>query len=199
MRGAPAAAFANPVFDAQRVFRSVLGALSRPGQAQEIRVDLVPPSPLPPELAAIALALADHDAPLWLDPPLAAVSEVSAYLRFHTGAPLVAHPAEAAFALITDPAEMLPFSAFAQGSDEYPDRSITLVIAVDSFEQGEDIRLAGPGIRDQIGLAVKGGPRDLAARLAANSALFPRGVDVILVAPGRVVGIPRSSRIVEPA
>ena len=43
------------------------------------------PLPLTPELAAIALALADPDAPVWLDGPLAGAPEVAAYLRFHTG------------------------------------------------------------------------------------------------------------------
>jgi alpha-D-ribose 1-methylphosphonate 5-triphosphate synthase subunit PhnH len=35
-------------------------------------------------------------------------------------------------------------------------------------------------------------PPDFPARLAANHALFPRGVDVILVSPTAVAALPRS-------
>jgi alpha-D-ribose 1-methylphosphonate 5-triphosphate synthase subunit PhnH len=38
-------------------------------------------------------------------------------------------------------------------------------------------------------------PLDLGERLLANRALFPRGVDLILVAPGAVVALPRSVRV----
>jgi alpha-D-ribose 1-methylphosphonate 5-triphosphate synthase subunit PhnH len=35
-------------------------------------------------------------------------------------------------------------------------------------------------------------PPDFQARLAANRALFPRGVDLILVSPDAVAALPRS-------
>ena len=96
--------FADPVLDAQRVFRGVMEALARPGSLQPLADLPEVPAPLTPELAAIALALADADAPLWLDAPLAGAPAVAEFLRFHTGAPIVKDPAEAAFALVADPA-----------------------------------------------------------------------------------------------
>ncbi|MBD0275911.1 MAG: phosphonate C-P lyase system protein PhnH, partial [Acetobacteraceae bacterium] len=66
--------FGDPVRDAQAVFRAVMDALARPGPPRALPAGLPrPPGPLAPELGAIALALADHEAPLWLDAPLAAV------------------------------------------------------------------------------------------------------------------------------
>lgn len=189
--------FARPVFDAQAVFRAVLDALARPGLPRDLGGDLAPPSPLAPELAAVALALADPDAPLWLDAALASSPAVAGYLRFHTGARIVSDPAEAAFALVSDPSGHLPSNEFPVGTDEYPDRSATLVVAVASLTGGPAPTLSGPGIRGTVDVAAGPLPAGLVEVLRANAATFPRGLDVLLVSAGRVVGIPRSSRLVE--
>ncbi|MDJ1159105.1 phosphonate C-P lyase system protein PhnH [Chelatococcus sp. SYSU_G07232] len=187
-----AAGFADPVRDSQAVFRAVMTALARPALPQPLAVALGPPAPLTPELAAVALALADHEAPLWLDGPLASVSAVADFLRFHTGAPIVTDPAGAAFALVADAAALPPFDAFAQGTQDYPDRSTTVVAAVERLAQGRGLAFEGPGIRQRAALDAAPVPADLAQRLARNRALFPRGVDLVLVAPGRIAGLPRS-------
>ena len=191
--------FRDPVHDAQAVFRAAMEALSRPGLVRTLPADLAPPEPLTPELAALALALADADTPLWLDAPLARSEEVAAYLRFHTGAPVVANPAEAAFALIADPAACPDFSAFALGTPDYPDGSASLILALDRLTEEGGLAFAGPGIRGAARLDAGPLPADWAARLAANHALFPRGIDLLLTAPGRLAGLPRSARILEPA
>ena len=81
--------FAEPVLDAQRVFRAVMEALARPGTVQALACALTPPAPLTPELAAVALTLVDHETPLWLDGGLRAAPGVAEYRRFHAGAPSV--------------------------------------------------------------------------------------------------------------
>ncbi|RVU17462.1 phosphonate C-P lyase system protein PhnH [Methylobacterium oryzihabitans] len=189
--------FADPVHDAQGAFRAMLDALARPGLVQALPAALAPPAPLTSELAAIALALADADAPVWLDGPLAEAPEVEEFLRFHTGARLVADPAEAAFALVADPEACPDFSAFAQGSPAYPDRSTTLVLAVRHLAAGEGLAFEGPGIRGRVRLGVAPLPAGFAARWSANHALFPRGIDLLLAAPGRVAGLPRTARLLE--
>jgi alpha-D-ribose 1-methylphosphonate 5-triphosphate synthase subunit PhnH len=197
MSAALALGFPDPVIDAQRVFRAVMDALARPGTVRDLAVDLAPPAPLTPELAAVALALADHEAPLWLDPALAAVPAVAAYLRFHTGAPIVADPAGAAFALVAEPAWLSSFEPFAIGTPDYPDRSTTLVLACDRLASEEGFTLEGPGIERQAALSAAPLPPGFPALWAANRALFPRGIDLILVAPGRVAGLPRSTTLRE--
>ncbi|MBY0299855.1 MAG: phosphonate C-P lyase system protein PhnH [Methylobacterium sp.] len=187
----------DPVHDAQRVFRAVMDALARPGRVQALTLALAPPAPLTPELAAVALTLADADAPLWLDPPLSASPEVAAFLRFHTGAPVVAEPADAAFALVSDPARCPDFAEFAQGTPAYPDRSATLVLALDRLAEDGRLVLEGPGIRGRAHLSAAPLPPDCAARLAANHARFPLGIDLLLAAPGRLAGLPRSTRVTE--
>jgi alpha-D-ribose 1-methylphosphonate 5-triphosphate synthase subunit PhnH len=39
-------------------------------------------------------------------------------------------------------------------------------------------------------------PHDLFERLAVNAALFPRGIDVVLVHDESIVAIPRTTRLV---
>ena len=198
MSAALAPGFADPVFDAQAVFRVALSALSRPGIPRDLPGLVDPPAPLTPGLAALALAMADGDAPLWLDASLSASDTVARYLRFHTGARLVEDPVEAAFALIADPAALPAFDAFAWGSDEYPDRSTTLLIAVESLSNDTvGIQLEGPGVNGRVACSAAPLPPDFAASLRANAALFPRGIDCLLVSAGQVLGIPRSSKIVE--
>lgn len=189
--------FADPVHDAQGTFRAVMDALARPGRVRPLVADLAPPAPLTPELAAVALTLTDADTPVWLDPALAAAPEVAAYLRFHTGAPLTEDPAEAAFALVREPARCPPLARFAPGTPAYPDTATTLVLALDALAEGEGLHLSGPGIRGTARIAPAPLPDGFVAQLSENRAGFPLGVDLILTAPGRVAGLPRSTTVTE--
>jgi len=189
--------FADLVLDGQRVFRAVMDALANPGTIRPLGAIAVPPSPLTPELAAVALTLCDHDSPLWLDATLRASPSVADWLRFHTGAPIVAAPAEAMLALVADAAAVPPLAEFAMGTDEYPDRSTTLILGVATLDAGVRLTLRGPGIKDTASFAPSPLPPDFMAQWADNRAKFPRGVDVIFVANGRVAGLPRSTRIGE--
>lgn len=186
----------DPVLDSQKAFRAVMWAMSGPGTVEPLVVDLAPPSPLPLEAAAVVLALADYETPLWLDASLAAVPDVGAFLRFHTGAAIVDDPAEARFALIGDPARLPDFSTFAQGTPAYPDASATLILQVERFAT-TGWQLQGPGIDGVRYFSAAPLPADLPMRWAANRALFPRGIDLILAGPGGIAALPRSVAIAE--
>ena len=82
---------ADPVLDAQRIFRGVLDAMAHPGRIVFLPPPPEPPAPLVPATAAIALTLLDYETPIWLD-HRARTEEVIAYLRFHCGAPLAELP-----------------------------------------------------------------------------------------------------------
>ncbi|GAB4068067.1 phosphonate C-P lyase system protein PhnH [Ancylobacter sonchi] len=183
--------FADPVLEAQGAFRAAMWALSRPGQPQELTTELVPPAPLSPEAAALALALCDYETPVFLDAALAAERAVADFLRFHTGAPITEDPGEARFAIIANPMELLDFSQFSPGSPDFPDASTTLILQVAGFA-GHGFMLEGPGIKGRIGFGATPLPGDFPARMAANRALFPRGVDLLLAGAGQVAGLPRS-------
>jgi len=190
---AVAAGFAKPVLAAQTAFRTVMNASARPGTVQQLD-GIAAPAPLSPTAAAIALTLLDYETPFWLDAALAAAPEVARWISFHTGAPRTLDPANAAFAFVADSAAAPPFETFAPGSAEYPDRSTTVVLQVDHLSEGEGdgFILRGPGIAGAHRLAAAPLPEDFLERLAENRALFPRGVDVLIVCAGAVAALPRS-------
>ena len=189
------AGFADKVLSAQSTFRSVMDAMARPGSVQRITAAAGAPAPMMRGTAAIALTLFDHDTPLWLDPRMSGTPHVTKWLKFHTGAPVIADSSICSFALIGDACALPGFDRFAFGSNEYPDRSTTLILQVESLTQGPTLELQGPGIDGSGVLQATIQPTDLFERLAINQALFPRGIDVVLVHDDTVVAIPRTTRL----
>ena len=196
--------FADPVDDAQAVFRAALAALAHPGLPVSLEL---PPFPLPAAgfssgMTALALALCDQDTPLWLD-EAADTPEVRHHLRFHCASPLVSQPQSAFFAFISRPEAMPRLREFNQGRPEYPDRSATLVLGVDlSLSQGLALEVTGPGVKgnDQglwRGLRLSGLPAWFWDDWEENHAAYPLGVDVVFVGgPGiRLLGLPRTARV----
>jgi alpha-D-ribose 1-methylphosphonate 5-triphosphate synthase subunit PhnH len=170
--------------------------MARPGSVQRITAVAGTPAAMMRGTAAIALTLFDHDTPIWLDSAMSETSDVSKWLKFHSSAPVVADSAIASFALIGDPAHLPPLDRFTFGSNEYPDRSTTLILQVGSLTQGALFELRGPGIDGATTMRASIEPHDLFERLAVNSALFPRGIDVVLVDDDAIVAIPRTTRLV---
>jgi alpha-D-ribose 1-methylphosphonate 5-triphosphate synthase subunit PhnH len=189
------AGFADKVLSAQSTFRSVMGAMARPGSLQQAVAAVGTPGPMMHGTAAIALTLFDHDTPIWLDAEMSGTSEVAEWLKFHSGAPVVDDPAICSFALIGNGAALPDLSNFSFGTNEYPDRSTTLILQVDSLKHGSAYELRGPGIDGTASLRAMIAPADLFDRLALNETMFPRGVDVVLVSGETIVAIPRTTRL----
>jgi alpha-D-ribose 1-methylphosphonate 5-triphosphate synthase subunit PhnH len=187
--------FSNPVLDAQSVFRALMDAMARPGSIARVEAGMAPPAPLDRAAGAIACALIDADTPYWLDGPLDGEA-LRSWLAFHTGARPTASMPEAAFALVADPSSMPPFECFAQGLQEYPDRSATLVLQLGGLEGGVPLTFRGPGIKDRVTIAPGGLPGDFAEQWHANRKRFPCGLDLILTAGNALACLPRSARLV---
>lgn len=188
-----ASSIGTAVLAAQSTFRRVMDATARPGSIQTVAAVAGAPAPLSQAAAAIALTLFDHDTPVWMDAPLASSEAVAAWLRFNTGCPIVTDQAQCSFALVGDAAALPPFETFALGTPDYPDRSTTLILQVATLTGGPELSLSGPGIRGQASLCAGGLPEDFVMQHAANRALFPRGVDLLLVAGNQVAALPRTT------
>jgi alpha-D-ribose 1-methylphosphonate 5-triphosphate synthase subunit PhnH len=188
------AAFAHPVFDSQRNFRELLQAMARPAAPRIVPVPAAAPAPILPATMAVLLTLCDADTALWLQQPNDAVA---LHLRFHAGVRLVQEPADADFALITEPSSMPPLSQFAHGELRYPDRSASLIVQVEGFDDNAGRRFAGPGIRDVEQLAIEGLPAGFWQQRAAMSAQLPLGIDLIFISGERMVALPRTTRVLE--
>jgi alpha-D-ribose 1-methylphosphonate 5-triphosphate synthase subunit PhnH len=189
------AGFADKVLSAQSTFRSVMDAMARPGSVAQIVAAVGAPAAMMRGTAAIALTLFDHDTPVWLDPAMSETTEVTKWLKFHSGAPVITDSSTCHFALVGDPRSLPALDRFAFGSNEYPDRSTTLILQVESLTQGPTLELRGPGINGSALLQAIVQPVDLFERLAINAALFPRGIDVVLVHDDCIVAIPRTTRL----
>lgn len=186
--------FRDPVHDSQRCFRALLDAMARPGTLVSLPAPQALPDGWTPALTALALTLFDQETAVWLD---SAAASAAAHLRFHCGCPLAERPERATFAVIAAPASMPPLHAFPIGDPQYPDRSATLILALPSLAGGPALRLTGPGIKGEAMAAPQGLPPKFVHQWADNHALYPSGIDVILTAGDRAMGLPRGVAIEE--
>jgi alpha-D-ribose 1-methylphosphonate 5-triphosphate synthase subunit PhnH len=186
--------FANPVHDAQRVFAAVMNAFAMPGNVEAVTGFAIPPAPMNAVAGAICCTLCDADTPVWLGPRLR-TDAISGWLSFQTGAQVTDDPAQAVFAVLDDVAVMPALERFAQGSQEYPDRSTTLILQVETLETGEPLDLRGPGIRDAAIIAPAPLPPHFLTQWQLNRKLFPRGVDLVLATADAICCLPRTTQI----
>jgi alpha-D-ribose 1-methylphosphonate 5-triphosphate synthase subunit PhnH len=182
--------FPDATRDAQRAFRAILTAMSRPGRLVDVAVPS-PPDGLSPAAAAVLLTLCDGDTPVWFDD---AASSAGSWLRFHCGAPLTRETLAARFAMVGDAGMLPPLDRFALGTDEYPDRSTTLIVEA-ALAGGPKLRLTGPGIADEVGLSVGCLGAAFWEERKDLAALFPRGLDLILTSGSSLVALPRTVRV----
>ena len=185
--------FRQPSLDAQRIYRSLLDAMARPGTVHDLSDAPEPPAGMSRAAAAIALTLVDFETKLWLSPELVN-GEADAWLRFHCNAPLVASPNEADFAFVANASKLPPFTDFCKGDARYPDRSTTVVLQLPCVTGGDVVTLEGPGIKGTIDVAPQGAPADFWTQSDVNSAQFQLGIDFFLVDDDSVIGLPRTSR-----
>ncbi|MEX2618274.1 MAG: phosphonate C-P lyase system protein PhnH [Alphaproteobacteria bacterium] len=185
----PLPGLADPVFDSQSIFRTVLQALSRPGRIYRMPVDLPAPEGLAG--AGICLCLLDRDTSLWLDAPLRTPA-IESFLRFHTGCTITGDPETAGFAIMASLPDRAEIARFNAGTPEYPDRSTTIIVQTEGLRDDRGARLSGPGIEREHRLDVAGAAPAFWAAVRASNAQFPLGVDFLFVAGDRLAGLPRS-------
>jgi len=191
MSTVPAPGLQDPVFDAQEGFRIALDAMARPGRVRTLG-RAIPGLPLGGAMAHLLLTLTDEDTPVWWQ---GGASGLRKWLRFHTGAPSVAQPGQAAFAVATTCAELPELDRFANGSPEAPEQGCTLLVEVPSLAGGLPMQAHGPGIRDHALLTVAGLPEGFWAEWQASHAAFPQGVDIFFTCGDQVMALPRTTRI----
>ncbi|MDR5838234.1 MULTISPECIES: phosphonate C-P lyase system protein PhnH [unclassified Caballeronia] len=192
--------FNDPVHDAQRVFRALLDALSRPGSVLAIDAALPDNHAMRDALAgrvplaafAALLALADYSTPVFVEREDSVLGDA---LRFHASAPLTRDRRAAAFAYIDDARNMPSLDAFSHGDPETPETSATLFIRVPSLTEGEPLVWSGPGIAQTRTVGIAGLPPGFWRERAALAALFPCGIDCCFVAGGSLIGLPRTTHV----
>lgn len=192
--------FNDTVHDAQRVFRALLDALSRPGSI--VAVDAALPGNhamrdalagrVPLAAFASLLALTDFSTPVFIEREDNVLGDA---LRFHASAPLTRDRRAAAFAYIDDACSMPSLDAFSHGEPEAPEDAATLFIRVPSLIEGEPLVWRGPGIAESRTVAIAGLQRGFWQQRAALGTLFPCGIDCYFVAGSALVGLPRTTQV----
>ena len=189
--------FRDTVFDSQRVFRTALTAMARPGQPQRLdhgqgeRLEIPCIDGIHAASLAWLLALADIDTPVWIETQCH-TEEFRRYLRFHTGAEITPTRQAAYFGLFREGYDGAFFADFPVGSDDYPNRSATLIIQVADLTSGPPRTVRGPGIRTTVDLCIAAIAPHFWDAWRANQALYPCGVDVVFTAGDMCMGLPRS-------
>jgi alpha-D-ribose 1-methylphosphonate 5-triphosphate synthase subunit PhnH len=186
------AAFVDPVGDAQAAFRLVLRCMAEPGTVLELSSMPAAVPGLGLAAAALALSLADFETPVWLG---AGSQSAAPWLRFHCGTPIVTEPARARFAFARAGEPLPDLETFDLGSDEFPDRSATLIVELPDLRADRGLSLSGPGIADTSRLDAAGLESSFWVRRAALVPLFPRGLDLILTCGTRMAALPRTTRV----
>lgn len=183
----PMGAFARPAEDSAIAFRACLEVMARPGRIGTI-TGAVPPAPLSVASGTLLLTLANASTPVFVAPSHDHAG-VRDWIAFHCGAPI--GPAEqAVFALGTWKA-LLPVSRFGIGTPDYPDRSATLIVEMDTLAE-PNARLTGPGIATMH-----------EARLPEiqafhdNHARYPLGFDCFFTSGSNLAAMPRSTSVAE--
>lgn len=178
--------FLAPPIDSARAFRQIMSAMARPGTIHEL-AGAAPPTPVSRAAGTVLLTLCDHDTPLCYPASIDA-SDVVEWFRFHTGAPLV-DAAGCQFAYGTWQA-LQPVSPYPVGTDDYPDRSATLIIEVEELRNDTGVYLTGPGIQHLQRFLL---PE--AEAFFLNSSLYPLGLDFMFTCGSQLAALPRSTQI----
>jgi alpha-D-ribose 1-methylphosphonate 5-triphosphate synthase subunit PhnH len=185
---APLQADLDPA-DAQRIFRAVLAALSRPGTAHAM-----PQGPLRTIPAALLpiLALADLETGVCVLGPNNGWPAMVCRVTLAPAVPL----AQARLVAALEGLGTGQLLSLHRGSAEAPEVGALVSVTVpDLRPAGRTLCLSGPGVDGCLDVAPVLAP-DLIGARAEAVADFPSGVDLLLVAPdGRLIAVPRTVRI----
>ena len=186
------AGFADPVADAQAVFRAILDATTHPGRIIKMPEQHLPlnQADLSKAATAVALTLLDLDTPVWLD---AALTGGRDFLRFHCGSPVVDSPNQSRFAFAAAPIHLPALAAFDLGTVQFPERSTTVVLEVPQLDNADGATLHGPGIESTEHIRIVGLPTDFWSSRASLVPLFPLGIDLIFTCGAKLAAIPRTT------
>jgi len=150
--------------------------------------------------------LSDQDTSVWFDGGFDPAGDLSRWIAFHCGSTILEEPYEADFAIISRTGSMPQLTSFKRGTQEYPDRSATLILQSGILSDCESVRaevlvLEGPGIKTRNRLFVENLPRDFVGQWAEMKTKFPLGIDIIFAGTDAqgipaIACMPRTARIV---
>ena len=192
----------DEVHAAQRTFRLLLNALSRPGTLETLS-DRMPDVPcgVDPHVALVAFTLLDQEVRFATSGP--APARLAGYIARRTGA-RQAPPEEAGFLFASGEDPDAPLARLPVGSPEFPEQGGTAVLTVERLSVKDDgdgpwsvMTLSGPGVAAMTQVHVRGLTGAVVDSFVDLNREYPLGIDALLIdLDGRVIGLPRTVRIV---
>lgn len=177
----------NEVFDAQRVFRLILVAMSNPGKVVNVGEFIKKLYGPHPELLAVALTLLDNEVSFCACGDKALGGEIASLTLSREE-----EPEKADFLFVGDPAklpEVLPRAKCGTLRD--PHKSATIIVNDMSFPSFP-LRIWGPGIADSALLLAGKFTKIALALRDAQHFEYPQGVDLLFVSgEGDLFALPR--------
>ena len=176
----------------QKTFRTLLQALSRPGEIYSLSHVGEGQSWFP-----VLETLLDHEVSFAVfGPNNDAFARMVADL---TRCP-VTTVAKADFIIVTQGGSRGRILEAQRGTLEYPDQGATIIYLVESLSrEGRDglrVKLQGPGVKAEMSARITGLHGEELLYLRQINQDFPLGVDCFLIdRTGRVMGIPRSAQL----
>lgn len=172
----------DPITDTQATFRALVEAMSRPGT--------IHPVPTSPADHAVISTLVDHEVSCHTDDVRTreALADAGRLTTAEIGSAAIVHS--------VGPLSV-PHTQLAQGTDIEPSMGATVIYRIDALahdppDGGVSLTLRGPGVDGARQLGVMGLPVSEFSAIAGVQAGYPRGIDVVLCAPGAVAALPRS-------
>lgn len=207
----------STIYDSQKIFRVLLDSLARPGKINRLpQISLAAPGGVNPYVLAIFRTFLDQQVSLAVLADQDSLRKaVEDYLVLNTGC-FTADITLADFICCLNGDSHGAVLRLKRGSSECPEASATILYQVESMSgtgreigrlgdlenraHGESrivgLRLSGPGILDERELWLQGFGLEEVENLIATRAAFPLGVDALIVdRPGKIVGLPRTTKI----
>jgi alpha-D-ribose 1-methylphosphonate 5-triphosphate synthase subunit PhnH len=188
----------SAAFASQRLFRLLLEALSRPGVPVQLPPAAPPSLPDTEWLLAAGDTLLDHEVSFAVTGDglsAGGKTTLAQEVQRRTGA-RPASISEADFVFVVgSPGDGL--RALRTGDLAFPDGGATLLWRVQGFEDGLAATLSGPGVDGSTRLRIGGVAAPDLALLGEINRAYPCGLDCFFFdGAGRVVGLPRTTRMV---
>lgn len=188
--------FADPVFESQEAFRTILHAMAYPGRRTSLKAPPTVPHGINPAAWVILLTLGDSSVRLWMDLPRNHEACRAAQQFCHVS--MVPDPESADFILVTQPSQLKPPYRFCIGTELEPERGASIIMQVSSMSISEPssaesvFMLSGPGIPETSKVTLQGCPFHFWEWRLGLEHVYPRGVDLFLTEGNSLVCIPRS-------
>ncbi|KJF93701.1 PhnH protein [Photobacterium angustum] len=185
--------FDCPVHDAQQTFRLLMDAMAKPGLVVELPSD-VRFGGVSKAATQLMLTLVDNSTQVFMSSHYLNDPSFIENVRFHCAASLTQIREHADFGLLAGN-EITTLNGFSKGEENYPDRSASLIIEVDSLQSGVELSLTGPGIQEKTTAYINGLSSELLVAVLNGRGVFPHGVDLFFTSGRQVMALPRTTQV----